>query len=318
MFPPAFVRAGVPTAAALLITLTACSPTSPDSPQAPAEPTASSGPSLPRAEFSHLHALVFDGQDRALYAATHAGVWALPDPTAPTVGGDQGAAARIGSGTQDTMGLTLARDGALLASGHPGPGEALDLAMPNLGLIRSTDGAQTWESVSLSGEVDFHALTATEDAGVGRIAGLDSASSTVLLSDDNGRTWDGGATIAAHDLTFLTGDPDQILATTPDGLQISPDAGQTFTAIPDAPVLVFVETQDNGELVGVDTNGLVWTATPAATGWQSHGSVAGGAIEAMTVASGRDGAANLVVATEQRIMSSPDLGATWVSVAEIS
>ncbi len=304
----------------MLLTLTACSATSADtSPASSDAPAAASttGSSLSRADISHLHALVFDEQDRALLAATHTGVWALPDPTAPP-GGDAAPAQRIGSGTQDTMGLALAPDGALLASGHPGPGEAPDLATPNLGLIRSTDGAQTWEPVSLGGEVDFHALAATDNAGAERIAGLDSGSSTVMLSNDAGRTWDRGATIAAHDLAFLADDPDRILATTPEGLQLSQDAGQTFSVLDDAPLLVFVDTQANGDIIGIDTSGLVWTATASATDWQSHGTASGGALEAMTTAPDPDGTATLVIATEQRVMASPDLGATWTSVVEIS
>ncbi|MCK9795233.1 hypothetical protein M1843_15895 [Isoptericola sp. 4D.3] len=318
MISPARIPARIPATVVLLLTLTACStPPGDSSPAQSGGAATASGSSLSRADFSHLHALVFDEQDRSLYAATHTGVWALPDPTTPPAR-DEAAPQRIGSGMQDTMGMALAPDGDLLASGHPGPGEAPDLATPNLGLIRSTDGAQTWESVSLGGEVDFHALAATDDSGAERIAGLDSASSTMFLSNDAGQTWDRGATIPAHDLAFLADDPDQILATTPDGVQISQDGGRSFSKLADAPLLVFVDTQASGDIVGIDTNGLVWTATPSATGWRSHGTAAGGAVEAMTTAPSPDATTNLVVATEERIMSSPDLGATWVSLVEIS
>ncbi|MFC7876176.1 F510_1955 family glycosylhydrolase [Isoptericola sp. NPDC057391] len=321
MISPALRRARIPAAVALLLTLTACTTDPADpSPASPGASTATgSGSSFDRAEFSHLHALVYDEQARALYAATHTGVWALPGPTAPAGAGEI-TPQRVGSGTQDTMGMTLAPDGTLLASGHPGPGEAPDLATPNLGLIRSTDGAETWESLSLAGEVDFHSLTTTETAGALRIAGLDSGTSTVLLSDDAGGTWDRGATVAAHDLAFISGAPDQILATTPDGLQISEDAGQTFSMLDGAPLLVFVETMDNGGVVGIDTGGAVWTASRDATGWESHGKVSGGALEAMTAAPGPDpdAAPILVVSTDEGVMSSADLGATWASVVEIS
>ncbi|PZR52423.1 hypothetical protein DNL40_12185 [Xylanimonas oleitrophica] len=318
MIPPALARLRIPTAAALMLILTACS-ASPEPPgESPSEGSANpSGATLNRAEFSHLHSLVFDEQDRALYAATHAGVWALPDPTAPAEA-DRATAQRLGSGTQDTMGMTLAPDGSLLASGHPGPGEATDLAAPNLGLIRSTDRAQTWEPVSLAGEVDFHALAATDNAGAERIVGLDSASSTLLTSNDAGRTWKHGATVAAHDLAFLPDDPNQIIATTPDGVQISQDFGQSFSVLANAPLLVFVEATTTGDIVGIDTSGLVWTATASATNWEAHGTADGEPLEAMTVAVGPDATSHLVVATDQRLMISTDLGITWISMAEIS
>ena len=62
---------------------------------------------------------------------------------------------------------------------------------PRLGLIRSTNAAQTWQSVSLSGSTDFHALQAAH----GRVYGWDSGSSELMVSVDAGRTWDTRSTL---------------------------------------------------------------------------------------------------------------------------
>ncbi|MDQ2636206.1 MAG: hypothetical protein M3Y83_04925, partial [Actinomycetota bacterium] len=53
----------------------------------------------------------------------------------------------------DPMGYTIA-DGIAYASGHPGPTTPESFGRPNLGLITSGDGSQTWNNVSLTGTTD--------------------------------------------------------------------------------------------------------------------------------------------------------------------
>lgn len=104
------------------------------------------------------------------------------------------------------------------ASGHPGK----DSTMPNpLGLIKSTDGGKTWEQVSRQRESDFHALTTTKSG----IVGFDG---TMRTSTD-GTTWKPAA--AGFTPAVLAGNPysDTVLATTPEGVQRSADAGTTWT-----------------------------------------------------------------------------------------
>jgi hypothetical protein len=54
------------------------------------------------------------------------------------------------------MGFTVAAPNQFLGSGHPGESDQND--PPNLGLIESTNGGQTWNSLSLKGAADFHSL----------------------------------------------------------------------------------------------------------------------------------------------------------------
>src|SRR3546814_10803145 len=54
----------------------------------------------------------------------------------------------------DYMGFSATRD-TFYSSGHPAPGS--DLVNP-FGLIKSTDGGQTWQKLGLEGESDFHIL----------------------------------------------------------------------------------------------------------------------------------------------------------------
>jgi hypothetical protein len=119
-----------------------------------------------------VHGLDINPADGLLYAATHFGVWRISD------GGDP---VRVADRYQDTMGFTIAGPDYFLGSGHP---DLRDDLPAHLGLIESRDGAETWKSLSLLGEVDFHAL----DAKHGRIYGYDSTSSTFMVSSD-GRSW---------------------------------------------------------------------------------------------------------------------------------
>ena len=121
---------------------------------------------------AHLHAAVY--VDGRLLVGTHTGVAEI-DPVS-------GAVSNRGASQDDFMGLTGSAE-LLVASGHPGVGSA----MPDpVGLLRSTDGAQTWETVSLTGEIDFHALAIDGD----RIAGA-ATTGELMYSVDGGVTWEG-------------------------------------------------------------------------------------------------------------------------------
>ncbi|WP_454044623.1 F510_1955 family glycosylhydrolase [Cellulosimicrobium sp. Marseille-Q8652] len=296
-------RASRWAAAGTVLLLAACTPTPP-----PANTPTSQEPQ-DVAEFGHVHDVQVDPVDHTILVATHTGVWTMPGP----FGDEPVQPQRAGAGRQDTMGMTLAVDGTVYASGHPAPGEQTDLKAPNLGLVRSTDGAATWEQVSLAGEVDFHALsTATTDTGAVRVVGLDSATSRLLISDDSGATWTPGATVPARDVHVVDADPDTVVATTPTGLQLSHDAGQTFTPDRDAPALVLVEAGLGSELIGLDTNGTVWTSTPGLDRWTAHGA-APGQVQAMTYVPD-DSPGNqpwILLVTDIGLFTSRDLGASW-------
>lgn len=305
---PAYLRPSGLSAAALVL-LAACAP--PASDPSAAMPAGAQPPGL-----EHVHAVEADPATGTVYAATHSGVWRLPHSD-DTVPGARPAAELVGTSTQDTMGLTVAPDGTLYASGHPAPGERPELARPNLGLIRSTDGGLTWQQVSLGGEVDFHALAvAPLDDDRVRITGLDSGTSRLLISDDSGATWSQGASIAAHDLVMTPREPQVVIATTPDGPQISRDAGRTFSAVPAAPLLVTVDVTIDG-VVGIDVDGQVWTGSQSLGDWSRHGQVPD-APQAMTYVPAElsDGGPLLLIATATTVLTTSDLGKTWDDVLE--
>ncbi|SFB56529.1 hypothetical protein SAMN05216266_1205 [Amycolatopsis marina] len=197
------------------------------------------------------------------------------------------------------MGFTIVGQEHFLGSGHPDPEEA---DQPNpLGLIESTDGGRTWESVSLAGEVDFHALEAEH----GLVYGYDSQSQQVMVSNDR-ENWDRRASLAMADFAVHPGDPEELLATTQQGLARSTDGGRTFAPVPGAPLMVMVDWSAEGGVVGVDPDGGVHSSSDGGTTWAQRGQV-GGAPQAVSTS----GPADVYVATESGIHASQDAGRTF-------
>lgn len=209
----------------------------------------------------HAHGLLV-AADGALLAGTHSGVAAIAL---------DGAVSPVGDGADDLMGMTgIPGTARLASSGHPGAGS--DLPNP-LGLITSEDGGVTWDAVSLTGEVDFHAL-ATDGT---RVVGFDGRAG-LLVSDDGGRTFDDGARIAPAALAIT---PDGVWATTADGVQRSTDGGLTFAVVDGAPLLVLLAAGSDGSLWGVAPDGAAWRSGDG-TAWDRRGVV--GEVEAIAVA----------------------------------
>lgn len=251
-----------------------------------AAPTPSSAPpEASLAALEHVHEVAFSGED--LLIASHQGVYAVDL--------ESGALDLVGGTRFDAMGMAVT-DAGVLASGHPGAQVDDVFVAPNVGLI-GLDGEE-WASISLSGEVDFHALTASADGAA--VAGLPSGETAVLASGDGGATWQRGAQLEARDLVFT--DDGGLVATTADGLMRSTDGGATFAAVEDAPLLVLIAADADG-FVGVDAEGAV--VRSGTDGWQTLGATEGAAA-AIAVADGM-----LAVVDDRGLVISRDDGDTW-------
>lgn len=254
--------------------------------------------------FGHVHGLGLNRADGMLYAATHFGVWRLHAEPA-TQSSAAARPKRIADRWQDTMGFTVAGPDTFYGSGHP---DLREDAPPHLGFIVSTDRAQTWQSISLPGQADFHDLAAVGT----RVYGYDATGGRLLASNDSGRTWQERPQQPVEDLTVDPGNADGLLAITAAGLLFSRDAGMTFGSVPDAPPLVAVDWL-GGVLAGVDAAGDVWLATTGRPegGWRRSGSLTG-ATQAFTVAF--DG--RLFAADDHGVKVSIDSGRTWTLLAD--
>src|SRR5215212_7781482 len=147
-----------------------------------AEPAAPQ-PADDEASLTHIHGLGVGPDNGTLYVATHSGLFKAAD-------GEQ-QLHRIGDSEQDIMGFSVISADRFIGSGHPAPNDTSE--PPNLGLIESRDGGQSWKNMSLLGDADFHVLK-SEGA---RVYGFDGTEGRLLVSDDGGKRWTQRAAPAA-------------------------------------------------------------------------------------------------------------------------
>lgn len=256
------------------------------------------------AEIDHIHALSTT-TDGVLLIGSHNGIYQVDYS-----GDDSAATGPVGGANFDSMGF-VATDRVWYTSGHPGPESPEIFAAPNIGLLKSTDEGQTWTSVSLSGEADFHSLTAST-GDVERIYGLRTDAQEIQVSRDGGTTWQAGASLMAR-MLLADENPDIVYATTDRGFAVSTDAGASFEVQEDAPPLLLVAADPSrgGNLVGIDTTGTIWQQQGDLS-WVSGGTVEGVA-QALTV----DPDGTIVLALEHAILSSTDYGQSWKTLVEI-
>jgi len=256
---------------------------------------------LPPVDFEagvvHVHGLGVDPGDGTLFAATHSGLFRIPE---------EGPAVRVANREQDTMGFAITGPRQFIASGHPDRRED-DVRPPLLGLIESGDAGESWERLSLHGAADFHALQAAH----GKVYGYDSTSGTFMVSADR-RTWDRRARLVIGSFAVSPTDPEVLLATTQRGLTRSQDGGRTFDAEPSEPRAALLAWPAALSLYVVDVDGTVRHSGDGGRTWARRGAV-GATPEAMTV-SVRSGGEQVYIATvEGEILLSTDGGKTFAT-----
>ena len=260
----------------------------------PAQGSVEKGQSVSGAALAgHIHNLAYDGED--LLIGTHEGLWSQKPGALPE---------QRSQDPFDVMGLTLTDD-QWFASGHPG--EGMD-APADLGLMASSDKGRTWKAVSLSGEVDFHRLSASDTA----IVGVSAHDGRLLRSDDAGARWTDLGTPGLFDLAINPLDTAVIVGTTEDGPVRSSDSGASFQPLAGAPLLVLL-TWWGSTLYGVDVDGGIHQSTDNGTTWLPQGSLTG---QATAIAASGSKIAALV---GDSIVESVDGGASFVGrITEIA
>jgi photosystem II stability/assembly factor-like uncharacterized protein len=207
----------------------------------------------------HVHGLGINPKDGSLFIATHTGLFrAAPG---------ESRASRVGDSTQDTMGFTVAGDDRFLGSGHPGEFEN---AVNPLGLIRSSDAGRSWETVSLSGEADFHVLRWAD----GTVYGVDSASGRLMVSGDSGESWQQRSPPAPLlDLAPHPRDPQRLVASGEGGLYSSGDGGRGWRPL--GGEIGFLAWPSAGRLFQVNAAGTVTMSADAGRSWRPVGEIGG-------------------------------------------
>jgi photosystem II stability/assembly factor-like uncharacterized protein len=210
------------------------------------------------AQLKHVHGLGLDPAGDMLVVGSHHGLFRLQD---------NGQVSLIGGHVQDFMGFAVVGPHHYVASGHPAEGQP---GPSSLGLIESTDGGQSWQSVSLSGQADFHALEARH----GLLYGYNSLTGALMVSDDK-KHWHTRAQLPMADFAVSPEDPDVVLATTEQGLARSEDGGRTFQLVNGAPLLLLLSWANDGTVVGVQPDGVIQVSQDVARTWQRRGRLAG-------------------------------------------
>ncbi len=241
----------------------------------------------------HVHGLGVNSADGLVYAATHFGLWQLPE---------EGQAERVGDVAYDLMGFTVVGEDHFRASGHPG---VLGDLPPLLGLIETTDGGQSWRSRSLLGDVDFHALRVAHE----QVYGWDSTSGAFMVSDD-GEVWDRRSAAPIFDFVVDPDDPDGVLASVSESLDDvrlvrSVDGGRSWEDL-DTPPIARLAWETPERLFGVGIDGSVWRSSDGGEQWEQAGGRVGGRPEAFL-----DAGDSLFVAAGGAILASADGGETW-------
>lgn len=243
----------------------------------------------------HIHGLAVDPGTQELLLATHDGLFNLSADPIEKI-----------SPTIDLMGFALADAGNYYASGHPGPG--VDLPNP-VGLIQSEDGGETWEPLSRQGESDFHAMAATSEG----IVGFDGE----LRITTDLENWSTAKTPLRPVSLAATPSGPVVLGATEQGVQRSVDGGDTWSLVPDPPLLQFLAFADEDTAVGVAPDGTVQLSDDAGVTWEKTGK-AGAEPAAVAADATEEGVLKIWVATANGIEYSEDGGKTFTTTVRAS
>lgn len=251
-------------------------------------------------ELDHIHDLVLDA-DGELLVAGHRGLFRIE-------GRDR--AVMVGAEQHDLMAMT-ADDDALLASGHPSlllERYQVEDRPPFLGLVRSSDGGESWEIVDLLGDADFHALTPTGDG----LFAAETAGRIWFLDDATGQ-WSQRGDVEARDLAVDPTNPDRLLAPDYDGVVwSSTDGAMTWSSLADAPALVEIEWVAADDIVGITSDGDIWVAARPDGPWAEAATLATDEdVETLYVDRNGDWWATVHGGA---IFRSSDRGATWKQI----
>lgn len=211
----------------------------------------------------HIHGLGVNPADRALYIATHTGLFRVDER--------ERRPERVGEARQDTMGFAVVGPDRFLGSGHPDPRKDLP---PYLGLIESDDAGGSWRPVSLLGTTDFHVLEASREHVYGFGSDFESRTARFLVSTDRGRTWDRRSVPEPLlSLAIDPSDPRHVVASGERRMVTSTDAGRRWRPLGGRGALVAWPSPDalhavapDGSSARSNDGGRTWTATASIGG----------------------------------------------------
>ena len=215
-----------------------------------------------------------------------------------------------GSGTltRDVI-ARFQKPGTIIASGHSGE----STLPPVLGLVRSTDGGETWQPISGFGEADYHEIEFDGD----RILALRNEDPGLIqLSTDGGSTWERREAPSASlpiDVAVNPGDSSQWAVSSDAGVFVSRNDGHSWRQR-DTTSGARIAWGAPDALYGVGRDGTVRTSADGGSTWRETGSLGAAPTELMVSPKGELYAS--VAGGEVR--RSADDGATWETVITLA
>lgn len=224
----------------------------------------------------------------------------------------------------DYMGFSATKN-ALYSSGHPAPDSGL---VNPFGVIKSTDGGQTWQKLGFEGESDFHLLATGYQNNVIYVVNFQPNSrmkeAGIYYTANDGFSWQRakakGLQANPASLAVHPSHPKIIVVGTDNGLYLSQDAGDTFQKI-GAVEVAAVYFDLNGKQLWFSTSDGQAGLTRLDLDSRQTSQISLGPMKKDAVAYIAQNPAKrneYAIATFQRsVYTSQDEGKTWTQIAEI-
>ena len=249
-----------------------------------------------------VNALEVDPKDESFLLTTNRGFYRISK--------DGGEPERIRAKVTDKEGsspigtfleVDVLDDGDIVGSGHPDNAKPLP---PYLGFMRSTDGGRNWKVVSRLGEADLHQIRRIHD----RLYAFDAVLGAILISFDDGKTWEERFTPRQLVLDFVVDpeDPDHLIASTEEQIYRSEDGGEKWrpSAQGSAPRLDWPEPD---ALMRADKDGLFQVSPDGGQTWEKRGRIDGEPYKVRAV----DGDRAYVALSDGTILETTDGGKSF-------
>jgi photosystem II stability/assembly factor-like uncharacterized protein len=180
-----------------------------------------------KVELVHVHGLSYSPDGSKLMIPSHYGLAVF----------DGSGWSKAPGAEHDYMGFSSTKN-AIYTSGHPAQGSGL---VNPFGLIKSTDGGQTWKKLGMEGESDFHMLGSSYETGAIYLVSFNANSRMkepgIYSTVNDGFSWQRvaaqGLENYPRNLAVHPTDPKTVAAAAEKGLYLSRNGGEKFQKVAD-------------------------------------------------------------------------------------
>jgi photosystem II stability/assembly factor-like uncharacterized protein len=180
-----------------------------------------------KVELVHVHGLSYSPDGSKLMIPSHFGLAVF----------DGSGWSKAPGPEHDYMGFSSTKD-AIFTSGHPAQGSGL---VNPFGLLKSTDGGQSWQKLGMEGESDFHMMGSSYETGAIYLVSFNANSKMktpgIYTTVNDGFSWQRvaakGLENFPRNLAVHPTNPKTVAAAAENGLYLSQNAGEKFDKVAD-------------------------------------------------------------------------------------